>query len=772
MIIKQYVVTGWRLGLLALLAAALSFGFNGNGCSFTDDSNSGSSPVLIIKANSPNVIRGHDSGPDSELNVPAEAVDSDTEISFTPFRHKDDLPEPLPDGCEFLGGANLKPKNQDKVNFHSGKEADCYVVLPDNVRAEELSNANIRLMEFIDGHWVIVLPDKKGQVHTNGPKAGYIGPDESAPAKLTGIRPFCWAIIKDPAIVQSLYDLWLTISADSTTGGAVPIISVPSVNSNSPTTQPVITPPAPAVVAPTAGPIAWWKFNYIEGSTAFDSSGNNNHGRVYGATWSDNALSFDGVNDYVRVPNAPLLNQTGSFSIDAWIFPTADGMGHIMAKWGDTGDWTGQRSYSFYTNFGRRLEFAISDDAHQQDNPFHVFSTPDGVLTLNNWNYVTAVYDKSTGTRRIYVNGTKVAERTDTPINLTVSNADVAIGAYMPSSTTFRFTFQGRIDEVKIYNYARSAAEIQADYNYNLPSIAITPYTPPTTVWTTMAPMPTARSILAIGVVNNKIYAIGGYDGSKVLDTNEEYDPVENTWTTKAPMPTPRDGFAIGVVNNKIYAIGGWDHRTYTNYAVNEEYDPATNRWTTKSPMPTPRRCLTIGVVNNKIYAIGGYGSADLNTVEEYDPATDSWAKKSGLALARHGIFIGVVNNKIYCIAGRTLIGNYNVFSMNEEYNPFTDSWTTKADMPVIKGSFDIGVVNGKIYAIGGYIESIGAMATNYEYNPMTNVWTDKTNLSAPRCNFSIGAMNSKIYVIGGTTYKYNNIVLNTNEQYDPALDR
>jgi len=46
--------------------------------------------------------------------------------------------------------------------------------------------------------------------------------------------------------------------------------------------------------------------------------------------------------------------------------------------------------------------------------------------------------------------------------------------------------------------------------------------------WATKTSMPTARYGLAIGVVNNKIYAIGGYNGA-YLSTNEEYDPATNS---------------------------------------------------------------------------------------------------------------------------------------------------------------------------------------------------------------------------------------------------
>jgi hypothetical protein len=82
-------------------------------------------------------------------------------------------------------------------------------------------------------------------------------------------------------------------------------------------------------------------------------------------------------------------------------------------------------------------------------------------------------------------------------------------------------------------------------------------------VWTTKVAMPTVRHGLASSVVNGKIYAIGGgyYDGSDdvFVGTVEEYDSALDTWTTKTPMPTVRGDLTSSVVNGKIYAIGGYD---------------------------------------------------------------------------------------------------------------------------------------------------------------------------------------------------------------------
>jgi hypothetical protein len=72
------------------------------------------------------------------------------------------------------------------------------------------------------------------------------------------------------------------------------------------------------------GLVAEWHFDEGEGSVLKDSSGNGNDGVIYGAIWVDGkyggALSFDGVDDYVEVPDAPQLSGGGKdLTIEAWI---------------------------------------------------------------------------------------------------------------------------------------------------------------------------------------------------------------------------------------------------------------------------------------------------------------------------------------------------------------------------------------------------------------------------------------------------------------------
>ncbi len=121
-------------------------------------------------------------------------------------------------------------------------------------------------------------------------------------------------------------------------------------------------------------------------------------------------------------------------------------------------------------------------------------------------------------------------------------------------------------------------------------------YDPRADTWKALAPLPGKRGGAAAAVVGGKIYVIGGaalHPGSKetslhparphrAVDTNEVYDPATDKWESRQTMPTARNHTAIGVVNNKIYVIGGRLGAAFITRAINtgivEEYNPATDK--------------------------------------------------------------------------------------------------------------------------------------------------------------------------------------------------
>ena len=68
----------------------------------------------------------------------------------------------------------------------------------------------------------------------------------------------------------------------------------------------------------------------------------------------------------------------------------------------------------------------------------------------------------------------------------------------------------------------------------------------------------------------------------KIWKTVEVYDPTSNTWSMlDAKLNKEREGLGIAVLNNKIYAVGGFNGRDGSTIILNtvEVYDPDLNSW-------------------------------------------------------------------------------------------------------------------------------------------------------------------------------------------------
>ena len=143
-------------------------------------------------------------------------------------------------------------------------------------------------------------------------------------------------------------------------------------------------------------------------------------------------------------------------------------------------------------------------------------------------------------------------------------------------------------------------------------------YDPTTNTWTSRTSMITPRHHAASTTVNDKIYVIGGRTaGSSPLanvNANEMYNPATDKWTPLEPMPSKRSGIAAGPVNNSFFVFGGEDlSRTYNN---NEKYDTKEGKWTSEEPMPTSRHGLAAVSINDRIFVIGGGLKAGLSVSE------------------------------------------------------------------------------------------------------------------------------------------------------------
>jgi N-acetylneuraminic acid mutarotase len=201
-------------------------------------------------------------------------------------------------------------------------------------------------------------------------------------------------------------------------------------------------------------------------------------------------------------------------------------------------------------------------------------------------------------------------------------------------------------------------------------------FNPATDSWKPLAPLPGKRGSAIAAEVGGKIYVIGGaatMEGSKdsfftafgparVLSTNDVYDPATNKWESRSAMSVPRNHAFSGVVNGKIYVIGGRTGHGFilsaTNTDVVEEYNPVSDTWSLpKERMPTARSGGASGTDGRRIYVAGGEVTTTelvgaFRAIEAYDPVTNSWMTLPSMPMPRHGVAGGVIGNRFHLVSG------------------------------------------------------------------------------------------------------------------------
>jgi hypothetical protein len=214
-------------------------------------------------------------------------------------------------------------------------------------------------------------------------------------------------------------------------------------------------------VIQTGDMVAFYPFN----GNANDESGHGLHGTVYGATLvpdrfgnANSAYYFDGIDDYVRVSNHPVLNFRESITINFWL--SIGGFFDREACTLSHGNWENRWSISIVNE---RLRWNLRTDNNVNSGIKSLDS--ESSLELDTYYNVTVYYDGSDF--EIYLNGQLDSFSSWSGLILTTA-IDLLVGQALPSDSTFNF--KGVIDDVRIFDYALSVPEIEALYDEGAPA--------------------------------------------------------------------------------------------------------------------------------------------------------------------------------------------------------------------------------------------------------------------------------------------------------------
>ncbi|XP_058814850.1 ring canal kelch homolog isoform X2 [Topomyia yanbarensis] len=238
--------------------------------------------------------------------------------------------------------------------------------------------------------------------------------------------------------------------------------------------------------------------------------------------------------------------------------------------------------------------------------------------------------------------------------------------------------------------------------------------------WYQVAEMPTRRCRAGLAVLGDKVYAIGGFNGSLRVRTVDVYDPVQDQWSTCNSMEARRSTLGVAVLNNCIFAVGGFDGSSGLSSA--EMFDPRTQEWRLIASMSTRRSSVGVGVVYGLLYAVGGYDGASrqcLASVERYNPAMDTWTQIAEMTDRRSGAGVGVLDNILYAVGGHD---GPLVRKSVEAYNADTNTWHKVADMAFCRRNAGVVAHKGMLFVVGGD-DGSSNLASVEVYTPETNTW-------------------------------------------------
>ncbi len=208
--------------------------------------------------------------------------------------------------------------------------------------------------------------------------------------------------------------------------------------------------------------VGWWEFDEGSGTTATDSSGSGNTGTLTnGPVWTngvaDFSLSFDATNDFVNVTHASTIDITGPFTISTFArfasLSTPNGWeAALIAKGATPTEWA-RYALAFGGNDGTILLYSGDGFSPQ-------FITSTQKVVVARWYHIVGLL-RGTGSNQaeIWIDGAKTGEGT---LNYPSSHSgDLSIGRWRAPD----FDFDGRLDDVRLYDYALSSNEVATIYN-------------------------------------------------------------------------------------------------------------------------------------------------------------------------------------------------------------------------------------------------------------------------------------------------------------------
>lgn len=160
-------------------------------------------------------------------------------------------------------------------------------------------------------------------------------------------------------------------------------------------------------------------------------------------------------------------------------------------------------------------------------------------------------------------------------------------------------------------------------------------------------PQPASSS--GVTTWEGKIYSFGGNLGRNEYSNKLfEFDPTQESWKELSEMPI-RSNIKGEIIDGKLYAFGGYNGSVSGDLYV---YDLEMDTWSAPIPMGKNVSGHTTAIIDEMIYLVGDY--SDLNSLGVYDTRTNSFSWLSSNLESRRHCGAEGVKGKLYAIGGNT----------------------------------------------------------------------------------------------------------------------
>jgi len=180
-----------------------------------------------------------------------------------------------------------------------------------------------------------------------------------------------------------------------------------------------------------------------------------------------------------------------------------------------------------------------------------------------------------------------------------------------------------------------------------------------------------ARFNASAVVYRNRVYVIGGSRDHEILKSVEYFNEESGKWALLNELRFSREGAATAVINDRLYAIGGFaGDSTYLKNV--EYYVPTLNDWKMGEwKLTLPRTSLAALAVHDSIFTIGGLYYGPVGIIERYH-VSDGEQIRTNMPTPRGRLAAAESSDRIWVIGGSAQTGATNVV---EIYDPQENAW-------------------------------------------------------------------------------------------------